>query len=87
MQHFLVRRSEKPGALLYLLDVRSMQMPSNPAHVVMTQKVIGAEKQTVIFAATKHMVEYLKELLAQCGIDSAAVYGSLDPTGLSFYLN
>ena len=64
LQHFIVKKQEKPGVLLYVLE-----------------HIIEEGKQTVIFAATKHHVDYLKELLTAAGIDCTYVYGSLDPTG------
>ncbi len=48
--------------------------------VWLLRNVLGLEKQTVIFCSTKHHVEYLKELLARCGIDAAHCYGNLDMT-------
>ncbi|EDO45469.1 predicted protein, partial [Nematostella vectensis] len=44
------------------------------------QNVIKPTEQTLIFAATKHHVEYLKEMLLSGGIDCSYVYSSLDQT-------
>ncbi|XP_031556562.1 ATP-dependent RNA helicase DDX54-like [Actinia tenebrosa] len=44
------------------------------------QNVISQNEQTLIFVATKHHVEYLKELLSQSGICCSYVYSSLDQT-------
>uniref|UniRef100_A0A1X7TF89 RNA helicase n=2 Tax=Amphimedon queenslandica TaxID=400682 RepID=A0A1X7TF89_AMPQE len=44
------------------------------------RSVIPPNQQSVIFVATKHHVEYLKEILSSAGIDSSYVYGSLDQT-------
>uniref|UniRef100_H3C148 RNA helicase n=1 Tax=Tetraodon nigroviridis TaxID=99883 RepID=H3C148_TETNG len=38
------------------------------------------QEQTVVFAATKHHVEYLKELLTSEGVECAYIYSSLDQT-------
>lgn len=43
--------------------------------------VIPSDQQSVVFVATKHHVEYLKEVLSSAGIESSFVYGSLDQTG------
>eukprot|EP00731_Ephydatia_muelleri_P010952 Em0005g1538a len=42
------------------------------------QHVIPPTEQTVVFTATRHDSEYLKELLSLAGIDSACVYSMLD---------
>ena len=43
--------------------------------------VIPQEEQVVIFAATRHHVEYLHTLLDKAGIDNTFIYSQLDPTG------
>ncbi|KAK7895643.1 hypothetical protein WMY93_020968 [Mugilogobius chulae] len=45
-----------------------------------SEKRCEASEQTVVFAATKHHVEYLKELLSSEGIESAYIYSALDQT-------
>ncbi|KAI9197350.1 uncharacterized protein BJ171DRAFT_222961, partial [Polychytrium aggregatum] len=42
------------------------------------EKLITKGQQTIIFVATKHLVEYLHELLLVAGIDNTYIYGSLD---------
>lgn len=42
--------------------------------------VIPKDDLTIIFAATKHHVEYLHELLDKANIDNTYIYGSLDQT-------
>ncbi|KAJ0013096.1 hypothetical protein NQD34_017430 [Periophthalmus magnuspinnatus] len=44
------------------------------------RNVVKPQEQTVVFAATKHHVEYLKELLSSEGIESAYIYSALDQT-------
>ncbi|KAM6902194.1 ATP-dependent RNA helicase DDX54 [Xenentodon cancila] len=44
------------------------------------RNVAKPQEQTVVFAATKHHVEYLKELLSSEGIDCAYIYSALDQT-------
>lgn len=38
---------------------------------------------TVVFCATKHHIEYLRELLPRMGISCTYSYSSLDPAGES----
>jgi len=42
--------------------------------------VVKAQEQTVVFVATKHHVEYLKEMLMTQGIEVAYIYSALDQT-------
>eukprot|EP00055_Hartaetosiga_balthica_P012069 m.57405 g.57405 ORF g.57405 m.57405 type:complete len:840 (-) comp7826_c0_seq1:136-2655(-) len=42
--------------------------------------IVPKDKMTVVFVSTKHLVEYIKELLLQVGIDCAYSYGNLDQT-------
>ncbi|XP_056875212.1 ATP-dependent RNA helicase DDX54 [Takifugu flavidus] len=44
------------------------------------RNVVKPQEQTVVFAATKHHVEYLKELLTLEGVECAYIYSSLDQT-------
>ncbi|KAM9338089.1 ATP-dependent RNA helicase DDX54 [Symphorus nematophorus] len=44
------------------------------------RNVVKPQEQTVVFVATKHHVEYLKELLSAEGVDCAYIYSSLDQT-------
>lgn len=44
------------------------------------RNVVKPQEQTVVFVATKHHVEYLKELLTIEGIDCAYIYSALDQT-------
>nr|XP_046231646.1 ATP-dependent RNA helicase DDX54 [Scatophagus argus] len=44
------------------------------------RNVVKPQEQTVVFVATKHHVEYLKELLASEGVECAYIYSSLDQT-------
>jgi len=43
--------------------------------------------QTIIFAATKHHVEYLSTLLSSAGYSVSAIYGSLDQSARRIQLN
>ncbi|XP_068609055.1 ATP-dependent RNA helicase DDX54 [Brachionichthys hirsutus] len=44
------------------------------------RNVVKPQEQTVIFVATKHHVEYIKELLSSEGLECAYIYSSLDQT-------
>ncbi|XP_072309182.1 ATP-dependent RNA helicase DDX54 [Eucyclogobius newberryi] len=44
------------------------------------RNVAKPQEQTVVFAATKHHVEYLRELLFSEGIECAYIYSALDQT-------
>ncbi|XP_002739459.1 ATP-dependent RNA helicase DDX54-like [Saccoglossus kowalevskii] len=43
------------------------------------RNVIKPSEQTVIFLATMHHVDYIKEILTQAGINCCHIYSSLDP--------
>uniref|UniRef100_A0A8C6SKW1 RNA helicase n=1 Tax=Neogobius melanostomus TaxID=47308 RepID=A0A8C6SKW1_9GOBI len=44
------------------------------------RNTVKPQEQTVVFAATKHHVEYLRELLTSEGIECAYIYSALDQT-------
>ncbi|CAL1569334.1 unnamed protein product [Knipowitschia caucasica] len=44
------------------------------------RNVFKPQEQTVVFAATKHHIEYLRELLSSEGIECAFIYSALDQT-------
>ncbi|OQS03707.1 ATP-binding Cassette (ABC) Superfamily [Thraustotheca clavata] len=50
------------------------------AIVYLLRDMIPANEQTIVFAATRHHVEFLHELLLACHIDSSCVYGDMDQT-------
>ncbi|KAH9827904.1 ATP-dependent RNA helicase dbp10 [Teratosphaeria destructans] len=97
---FTVKRAEKEGALLHILQ-NVIGMPTGAPEVVKKAKEQangGSKKRkrsggegvpanetpsphsTVIFAATKHHVEYLAALLKAHNYATSYVYGSLDQT-------
>ena len=49
-------------------------------------QVIPKQEQTVVFAATKHHVEYINQLLLSNGILSTQIYGTLDPSARKIHL-
>jgi ATP-dependent RNA helicase DDX54/DBP10 len=90
---FSVKGAEKEGALLHILhDVIKMPMGSPQSAQRDGDKSkkrkrgpdVGpgkpTEHSTIVFAATKHHVEYLATLLREAGFAVSHVYGSLDQT-------
>jgi len=96
---FTVKRAEKEGALLHILqDV--IQMPAGPTEASAKAKERASKDSkkrkrgsdgppanetpsphsTVVFAATKHHVDYLATLLKAHNYATSYVYGSLDQT-------
>ncbi|XP_073251857.1 ATP-dependent RNA helicase DDX54-like [Porites lutea] len=61
---------------LAFFSLRSDDKPALLLHIL--QNLIKQSEQTLIFTATKHHVEYLKELLDAAGIESSYVYSTLD---------
>ncbi|KAK0620381.1 P-loop containing nucleoside triphosphate hydrolase protein [Immersiella caudata] len=97
---FSVKGAEKEGALLHILqDVIKMPMGTpegvtenteqeskkrkrGPDRLNMKEK--PTEHSTIVFAATKHHVEYLANLLKLAGFAVSYAYGSLDQTARKF---
>lgn len=92
---FAVKSQEKEGALLQVLrDLIKMPVgPTEAAHKSKDASSIGKKRKrdedgsgaptphsTIVFAATKHHVEYLANLLMAVGYAVSYVYGSLDQT-------
>ncbi|XP_033979253.1 ATP-dependent RNA helicase DDX54 isoform X1 [Trematomus bernacchii] len=46
----------------------------------MLRNIVKPQEQTVVFVATRHHVEYIKELLTLEGIECAYIYSALDQT-------
>nr|XP_039248873.1 ATP-dependent RNA helicase DDX54-like [Styela clava] len=63
---------------LTFLFARCEDKPAVLVH--MLRNIVKPHEQTVVFAATKHHVEYIRLLLSRCGIDCSYVYSSLDQT-------
>ncbi|XP_071322539.1 ATP-dependent RNA helicase DDX54 [Trachinotus anak] len=58
-----------------------LRMDNKPAMLLhLLRNVVKPQEQTVVFAATKHHVEYLKELLSSEGLECAYIYSALDQT-------
>lgn len=91
---FSVKGAEKEGSLLHILyDVINMPMglpeaaqrearmgPKKRKRAPETSAGKPTEHSTIVFAATKHHVEYLANLLRDAGFAVSHVYGSLDQT-------
>ncbi|XP_078664653.1 ATP-dependent RNA helicase DDX54-like [Branchiostoma floridae x Branchiostoma belcheri] len=60
------------------LALRDADKPAALLHLL--RSVVKPEEQTVVFLATKHHVEFVKELLTCAGVACSAVYSSLDQT-------
>jgi ATP-dependent RNA helicase DDX54/DBP10 len=95
---FTVKRAEKEASLLYILQ-EVIKMPTGETEATIKArsgvdnkkrkrdgpgpKQMPTTHSTVIFAATKHHVEYLAAYLKALGYATSFVYGALDQTGLS----
>ena len=95
MAFFSVKQAEKDACLLYLLrDVIGVPTGSNQPEEVHEGKgkkkavnQYAAPHQTLIFAATKHHVEYLTVLLTTAGYSVSQVYGTLDQAARSIQMD
>ncbi|XP_067406369.1 ATP-dependent RNA helicase DDX54 isoform X2 [Emydura macquarii macquarii] len=61
---------------LAFLHVRADDKPAVLLHLL--RSVVRPQDQTVVFVATKHHTEYLKELLTAQGVNCTHIYSSLD---------
>ncbi|XP_029025624.1 ATP-dependent RNA helicase DDX54 [Betta splendens] len=58
-----------------------LRVDDKPAMLLyLLRNVVKPQEQTVVFAATKHHIEYLRELLSSEGIECAYIYSALDQT-------
>jgi len=48
------------------------------ALLYLVREVLPRDKLTIIFAATKHHVEYLQEVLTEVGLPCSAIFGAMD---------
>ena len=56
------------------------------ALVYLVREVVDANQQTIMFAATRHHVEYLHNLFNAEGIPAACVFGSMDQTARKIHV-
>ena len=61
---------------MHFLETKSDYKPSVLIHLL--SQVIPKDESTIIFASTKHHVEYLKELCDTLGYNVCCIYGSMD---------
>ncbi|KAJ8651744.1 hypothetical protein O0I10_012691 [Lichtheimia ornata] len=97
MAFFSVKDSEKEAALIYLLRhvIKLPKQTKNSKEGKVDddkkkKKHMSAseeDRQTILFAATKHHVEYLAHLLKLLGYQVSYVYGSLDQSARSIQIN
>ena len=95
MAFFSVKQAEKDACLLLLLrdvigvpfgspkskdDESSTDKKGKGKGKLRHSEVVTAPHQTLVFAATKHHVEYLTNLLTTAGYAVSHIYGSLDQT-------
>jgi ATP-dependent RNA helicase DDX54/DBP10 len=91
MAFFSVKQDEKDAALLVLLrDIIGVPLHANNSTSEVddskpskkdeqkTREQFAAPHQTLVFAATKHHVEYLTNLLSAAGFAVSHIYGALD---------
>lgn len=69
-----VKTEDKEAALLYVL------------RKICKVETTSTKALTIIFAPTKHHVDYLFELLTTAGIDCTYIYGSLDQSARKIHL-
>uniref|UniRef100_A0A3P8WEB3 RNA helicase n=1 Tax=Cynoglossus semilaevis TaxID=244447 RepID=A0A3P8WEB3_CYNSE len=66
---------------LIKLSFFHLRVDNKPAMLLhLLRNVVKPQEQTVVFAATKHHVEYLKELISSEGLECAYIYSALDQT-------
>jgi ATP-dependent RNA helicase DDX54/DBP10 len=95
MAFFSVKQAEKEACLLSLLrDVIQVPQGNARSDLLFDQKSEGKNKeqdtaphQTLIFASTKHHVEYLLNLLTTAGYAVSHIYGSLDQSARTFQMD
>jgi ATP-dependent RNA helicase DDX54/DBP10 len=102
MAFFSVKKDEKDACLLTLLrdvigvPLGATQSPGEEENVVENEhkpkgkhreQSFTAPHQTLVFAATKHHVEYLTNLLSTAGFAVSQIYGSLDQHARTFQMD
>ncbi|KAI8610557.1 P-loop containing nucleoside triphosphate hydrolase protein [Chytriomyces sp. MP71] len=72
---------------LQLLFFSCKSEEKDAALLYLLQAVIPADQQTIVFVATKHVVEYVHELLSLSGINSTYIFGALDQVARTQNIN
>ncbi|KAI8141774.1 P-loop containing nucleoside triphosphate hydrolase protein [Fennellomyces sp. T-0311] len=96
MAFFSTKQGDKEGALIYLLRnvIKLPKKTSNSSAPSDDKKkkkkrttATEEDKQSIVFVATKHHVEYLSNILMGLGYSVSYVYGSLDQTARNIQIN
>ncbi|KIM75501.1 hypothetical protein PILCRDRAFT_673146 [Piloderma croceum F 1598] len=101
MAFFSVKQAEKDACLLALLrdvigvPLGTAESQEDPDDAPQKQRKdkgkrpeqLTAPHQTLVFAATKHHVEYLSNLLTTAGYAVSHIYGSLDQSARTFQMD
>jgi ATP-dependent RNA helicase DDX54/DBP10 len=101
MAFFSVKQAEKDACLLALLrdvigvPLGTAESQEDPDDTPQKQRKdkgkrpeqLTAPHQTLVFAATKHHVEYLSNLLTTAGYAVSHIYGSLDQSARTFQMD
>jgi ATP-dependent RNA helicase DDX54/DBP10 len=61
---------------MLFMTVRKEQKSAALAYLF--KSIIPSEEKTIVFVATRHHVEYMRQLLDAAGIECTFVYGQLD---------
>ncbi|KAJ3031440.1 UNVERIFIED_CONTAM: ATP-dependent RNA helicase ddx54 [Siphonaria sp. JEL0065] len=72
---------------LQLLFFNCKTEEKDAALLYLLETVIPKDQQTIIFVATKHVVEYVHELLSVSGIQSTYIFGALDQVARTMHIN
>ncbi|TPX32168.1 hypothetical protein SmJEL517_g04679 [Synchytrium microbalum] len=70
---------------MLFFSVKTMEKDAALIHLL--RKLAGRDELTIVFASTRHHVEYLHELLAAANIENTYIYGSLDQSARKIHLN
>lgn len=68
-------------AQLVCMDVTRRHEDKAAALLWLLREVIPTDSPTLVFAATRHHVEFLHTLLTREGLRSCCVYGQMDQVG------
>ena len=74
-----------PDLELMFFSLKNEDKSAALIHLLST--VIPKDQQTIVFVATKHLVEYLHELLSATGIESTYIFGSLDQVARKMHIS
>ncbi|EFN52852.1 hypothetical protein CHLNCDRAFT_26393, partial [Chlorella variabilis] len=73
-----------PDLALAFFTVRWEDKPA--ALLYLLREVVAADQPTIIFASTRHHVEFLAGLLAQDGLEAAYVHGNMDQAARKIHI-